>query len=166
MYSHASVHRRHLIWQTEICLAALSITSSLFQSSMKALNFTALLSSLFSMHHPSPVCLMLSFSPLFSRLQQPNIKQKFVALLKRFKVTDEVRVSVCFYIPSTLCWSQHGKDTKWEEVAEELRYWQHIIKEPLSIKIEQCCLCLGASGAFPLEWASFDLSLILIYIYI
>lgn len=27
-------------------------------------------------------------------LQQPNIKQKFVALLKRFKVTDEVRV--CF----------------------------------------------------------------------
>lgn len=32
-------------------------------------------------------------SRLFSRppLQQPNIKQKFVALLKRFKVTDEVR---------------------------------------------------------------------------
>lgn len=30
----------------------------------------------------SPVC----FSP-----QQPNIKQKFVALLKRFKVSDEVR---------------------------------------------------------------------------
>ena len=24
-------------------------------------------------------------------LQQPNIKQKFVALLKRFKVSDEVR---------------------------------------------------------------------------
>lgn len=30
------------------------------------------------------------FSPASSRLQQPNIKQKFVALLKRFKVTDEV----------------------------------------------------------------------------
>lgn len=31
------------------------------------------------------------FSPSSPRLQQPNIKQKFVALLKRFKVTDEVR---------------------------------------------------------------------------
>uniref|UniRef100_A0A3B5AUA0 Phosphofurin acidic cluster sorting protein 1-like n=1 Tax=Stegastes partitus TaxID=144197 RepID=A0A3B5AUA0_9TELE len=38
---------------------------------------------------PSPRCLMLCFFHFLS-LQQPNIKQKFVALLKRFKVTDEV----------------------------------------------------------------------------
>lgn len=44
---------------------------------------------------PPPGALMLSrffsSSPPPLRLQQPNIKQKFVALLKRFKVTDEVR---------------------------------------------------------------------------
>ncbi|MEQ2276182.1 Phosphofurin acidic cluster sorting protein 1 [Xenotaenia resolanae] len=32
----------------------------------------------------------LCCSALYHTLQQPNIKQKFVALLKRFKVTDEV----------------------------------------------------------------------------
>lgn len=30
-------------------------------------------------------------TPVALSLQQPNIKQKFVALLKRFKVSDEVR---------------------------------------------------------------------------
>lgn len=32
---------------------------------------------------------------LFSVFQQPNFKQKFVALLKRFKVTDEVCTQHC-----------------------------------------------------------------------
>lgn len=36
--------------------------------------------------------LLFSFG-LFCFLQQPNFKQKFVALLKRFKVTDEVSYS-------------------------------------------------------------------------
>lgn len=40
--------------------------------------------------HPSPERLTLSCICLCFP-QQPNIKQKFVALLKRFKVTDEVR---------------------------------------------------------------------------
>lgn len=44
----------------------------------------------FSPRGPHAVSLLLLLPPPL-RLQQPNIKQKFVALLKRFKVTDEVR---------------------------------------------------------------------------
>ena len=36
-------------------------------------------------------CYCVSVYLSFFFLQQPNFKQKFVALLKRFKVTDEVR---------------------------------------------------------------------------
>lgn len=44
-------------------------------------------SSLQSGRHAQWVCLTLLCD---LSLQQPNIKQKFVALLKRFKVSDEV----------------------------------------------------------------------------
>ncbi|MEQ2166623.1 hypothetical protein GOODEAATRI_030217 [Goodea atripinnis] len=42
--------------------------------------------------HKMNMCVLgaLCCSALYHTLQQPNIKQKFVALLKRFKVTDEV----------------------------------------------------------------------------
>lgn len=46
----------------------------------------------FLLLHPLILSHHLSLLRLCPLLQQPNIKQKFVALLKRFKVTDEVRV--------------------------------------------------------------------------
>lgn len=52
--------------------------------------------------HPSSEYLMLSSFPFFSQFlspQQPNIKQKFVALLKRFKVTDEVGADPLIFGP-------------------------------------------------------------------
>lgn len=39
--------------------------------------------------------------------QQPNIKQKFVALLKRFKVSDEVRPLTSSFIPRSCVATRH-----------------------------------------------------------
>lgn len=60
--------------------------------------------------NPSPELLMLSsFFFCFLSPQQPNIKQKFVALLKRFKVTDEVGASAfALTHPLHVCISSRG----------------------------------------------------------
>ena len=65
----------------------------------------------FSLLHYLSYFLFLPFISFPGFLQQPNFKQKFVALLKRFKVTDEVgthtRSHICdvifFYFKKQLC---------------------------------------------------------------
>lgn len=92
--------------QAEICPGAVSINCCCFESpSVKGSSEITVTSCschpILRQAPPPPTSIFWASHVVFHFLspQQPNIKQKFVALLKRFKVTDEVGSVFSLYTP-------------------------------------------------------------------